>query len=163
MHTYLHEKHVRHIELPDVVLGAEFSTLAENFLNLCVHVCLHVYRHTDIYTDMEQKLARCTKEITAEGDESKINKCEHRCGHAYTNACMHTYMKIRTHTHTNHGVMRLIPINACHGHQDRDIALEGLVVLFQALLDGLVVARDAGVLDLNTCMRTCLQSNVTHT
>ena len=95
MHTYLHEKHVRHIELPDVVLGAEFSTLAENFLN--------------------------------------------------------------------HGVMRLIPINACHGHHDRNIALEGLVVLFQALLDGLVVARDAGVLDLNTCMRTCLQSNVTHT
>ena len=52
MHTYLHEKHVRHIELPDVVLGAEFSTLAENFLNLCVHVCLHVHRHTDICPDM---------------------------------------------------------------------------------------------------------------
>ena len=140
------------------------SALWRKIFSTCV--CMYVYtcKDTPTYTQtcLEQKLARCTKEITAEGDESKINKCEHRCGHAYTNACMHTYMKIRTHTHTNHGVMRLIPINACHGHEDRNVSLECLVVLFQALLDGLVVARDAGVLDLNTCMRTCLQSNVRH-
>mmetsp|Transcript_52003 Transcript_52003/g.105969 ORF Transcript_52003/g.105969 Transcript_52003/m.105969 type:complete len:428 (-) Transcript_52003:371-1654(-) len=48
----------------------------------------------------------------------------------------------------DHGVVLEVPVDARHCHQHRDVPLQRLVVVLEALLDRLVIARDAGVLDL---------------
>mmetsp|Transcript_6533 Transcript_6533/g.9863 ORF Transcript_6533/g.9863 Transcript_6533/m.9863 type:complete len:305 (+) Transcript_6533:239-1153(+) len=48
----------------------------------------------------------------------------------------------------HHGVVLPVPVDAGHGHKHRDVALQRLVVLLQALLDGIVVSGHTGILDL---------------